>query len=180
MNRAEFETHWPMLMRGAQQGDRESYRRLLEEIGPRVSRFLQRRIRRKEDIADLYQSILLDVHAGRHTYDPRRPFEPWLFAIARHVLNRYLAGDSRQRAYVELADMVDGGADPASERTVESMIGEALARMTEEQRTAFRLVKIDGMSLQDAARETGSSLSAVKSRAHRAYEIFKNAVEETR
>jgi RNA polymerase sigma-70 factor (ECF subfamily) len=180
MKKADFEERWPEMMRKAQNGDRVAYRQLLEEIGPRVDRYLQRRIRREEDIPDLHQSVLLNVHAGRHTYDARRPFEPWLFAIARHSLNRYLKKESRQRAYVELVDMVDGRADPAAERTVESMMGEALAKMTEEQRTAFRLVKMDGLTLREAARETGSSVSAVKSRAHRAYEIFRNAVKEMR
>jgi len=37
------------------------------------------------DLEDVYQEVLLAVHRVRHTYDARRPFEPWLFAIARFV-----------------------------------------------------------------------------------------------
>ena len=34
------------------------------------------------DAEDAVQDILLTVHAVRYTYDPTRPFGPWLVAIA--------------------------------------------------------------------------------------------------
>ena len=60
------------------------------------------------------------------------------------------------------------------------MIAEALEKMTEQQQTAFRLVKIEGMSLEEAAKQTDSSIAAMKTRTHRAYKIFKRAVMEMR
>ena len=43
--------------------------------------FLAPRTHTKCDIDDLPQEILITVHKARHTYDPRKPFYPWLCAI---------------------------------------------------------------------------------------------------
>src|SRR6516165_12381243 len=76
------------LMKAAQAGDGRSYTRLLEEITPQLRRIVwsQRSFLQKEDIEDLVQDILLSVHAVRATYDPERPFIPWLLAITRNRL----------------------------------------------------------------------------------------------
>src|ERR1051326_6581881 len=76
------------LMRSAHAGNAEAYTRLLEEITPRIRQFVrgQRAFLSAADIEDLVQDILISVHAVRATYDPPRPFMPWLFAIARNRL----------------------------------------------------------------------------------------------
>lgn len=178
MKKAEFVAHWPGLMKQAQKGDKESYRQLLDEIGPRILWFLKRRVKNDDDTADLYQTAIMQIHAGRHTYDSNKPLEPWLFAITRHVLNRYLKKHRSQRDYVDLIDLIEAQDDVSSERTVESMMAYALEQMTEEQRVAFVLAKIEGLSLEEADKQTGSSIAAIKTRAHRAYKVFKQAVME--
>jgi DNA-directed RNA polymerase specialized sigma24 family protein len=73
-------------MERAQQGDRVAYGALLTDVTPPILRFLSRRIADQHEREDVYQDTLMALHCARHTYDPSRPFEPWLFAIARHVL----------------------------------------------------------------------------------------------
>jgi len=75
------------LMQAAQAGSAEAYVQLLHEITPRIRRIVRRRHGRgsgTEDVEDLVQDILLSVHAVRATYDPQRPFMPWLIAITRN------------------------------------------------------------------------------------------------
>src|SRR5579862_6898885 len=76
------------LMRAAQAGDGHSYAQLLEKITPRLRRIVrsQRPFLQLEEIEDVVQEILLSVHAVRATYDPERPFIPWLLAITRNRL----------------------------------------------------------------------------------------------
>src|SRR5262245_9212772 len=76
------------LMQAAQAGDAQAYVRLLKEITPRLRQIVrrQRSFVSAEDIEDLVQDILLSLHAVRATYDPQRPFMPWLMAITRHRL----------------------------------------------------------------------------------------------
>src|SRR2546421_2162566 len=82
------DNHFGELMRAAQAGDAAAYVRLLEEITPRLRNIVraQRRFLETEDIEDLVQDVLLSVHAVRATYDPQRPFIPWLLAIMRNRL----------------------------------------------------------------------------------------------
>jgi len=74
------------LMRSAQDGDRAAYAGLLRDIVPLLRGAVRRRRRslQPQDVEDLVQDILLSLHAVRATYDPERPFLPWLMAIARN------------------------------------------------------------------------------------------------
>ena len=74
------------LMAAAQRGDADAYGELLNEIGPVLMRFLRARVRDAQEAEDLYQETLMAIHRARHGYDAARPFEPWLFAIARHIV----------------------------------------------------------------------------------------------
>src|ERR1700730_4577554 len=75
-------------MRAAQAGDGDAYRALLTAVTPRIRRLVRARrgFLGPADVEDLVQDVLLSVHAVRATYDPSRPFMPWLLAIVRHRL----------------------------------------------------------------------------------------------
>ena len=75
--------NWSSLMARAQRGDRAAYSVLLEEVAPFLRLLASRRLQNAEDVEDAVQDTLLTIHAIRHVYDPRRPFGPWLAAIAR-------------------------------------------------------------------------------------------------
>src|SRR5262249_38397506 len=84
-NQADDQT-LEMLMRAAQGGDGRAYTRLLKRITPHLRRMIrhQRQLLPSADIEDLVQDVLLSLHAVRATYDPARPFMPWLVAIAQN------------------------------------------------------------------------------------------------
>ena len=85
--RARSRAQW---MADAQRGNAEAYRALLDDIGPELMGFLRARVPDSQDLADLYQETFLALHRSRHTYEAPRPVEPWLFAIAAHVVARHL------------------------------------------------------------------------------------------
>src|SRR6202790_2922761 len=76
------------LMRSAQGGDADAYAALMQELAVRVRRIVRHRRAFLEhaDVEDLVQDVLLSVHAVRATFDPTRPFVPWLLAITRNRL----------------------------------------------------------------------------------------------
>ncbi len=91
------------LMRAAQDGDTAAYERLLKSLIGLLRRTVRQRrpFLQPADIEDIVQDILLSLHAVRSTYDPGRPFMPWLMAIARNRMadaaRRYvLAGRTRR------------------------------------------------------------------------------------
>src|SRR5262249_14827735 len=83
---ASRDRHFASLMASAQDGDRAAYAELLTQVAPLLRRWIQsrRRFIQAADIEDLVQDTLLSVHAARATYDPGRPFLPWLMTIAHN------------------------------------------------------------------------------------------------
>jgi len=81
--------NWSLLMTRAQDGDRQAYRALLEDMTPYLRSVAGRCFKEASDVEDTVQDVLLTVHAIRHAYDPGRPFGPWLLAIAnRRIIDR--------------------------------------------------------------------------------------------
>src|ERR1035437_9835579 len=95
---APGDDEWAMLMARAQGGDAASYRQLLIAVTPYLRAIAARHHRDRSDVEDSLQDVLLTVHAVRHTYDPMRPFKPWLVAIARRRIIDRLRAQGRRRA----------------------------------------------------------------------------------
>ena len=158
-------------MARAQAGDRDAYRSLLEEIGPIVLGWLRRWLTDAEDLADVYQDTLVHLHRARHTYDPTRAFEPWLFAIARNAAADHGRRRRRRRAW-ETA--VDDLPEVAMEgEAFEPALAEALRALPQPQREAFTMLTLEGLAEGDAAARAGVSPGALKVRAHRAYKALR-------
>ncbi len=158
-------------MRLAQEGDSGAYRELLDDSSSLLRRYLAKHIRGKDDLEDVLQEVLLSVHRGRHSYDPGRPFEPWLFAIARNVKADYLRRTiSRQTWEVLVDEQPEQAAQPESSAR---LLSEALDSLPESQREAFRHLKIEGRSVEEAAALVGTTEGNLRVRAHRAYKALR-------
>ena len=163
---------WSICMARAQEGDREAYRRLLEEIAPYLRSLAARLIRDRSDVEDAVQDALLSVHAVRHTYDPMRPFGPWLVAIARR---RFVDGLRRRgrAASREIPLEAEHETFEAPETNFQDAtsdgraVREALEGLPPGQREAIRMLKLEEMSLKEAAAASGMSVAALKVATHR-------------
>jgi RNA polymerase sigma factor (sigma-70 family) len=152
------------LMRRMQRGDPDACRALLDDIGASLTRFLRRRIADPNELEDVYQEVLMAVFEARHTYQPNRPFEPWLFAIARNVTADSLRRRWSRAKWEELvADAPEQPADDSS-LTAPDLV-DVLAQIPADQREAFELLKVDGLPVAAAAEQAGVSVAALKVRA---------------
>jgi RNA polymerase sigma-70 factor, ECF subfamily len=170
---AASEPDWSDLMAAAQDGDSAAYRRLLEEVTPYIRSLARRRHRDAGDVEEAVQDVLLTVHAIRHTYDPKRPFGPWLVAIAKRRIVDRLRRESRRRARETTLEAArETFAMPAANLPEETMDGRALRAAVERlppgQRQAIKLLKLQELSLSEAAVASGMSVSALKAATHRA------------
>ena len=173
------ESAWAELMRSAQAGDKVCYDQLLRAITPFI-RNLSRRYCRNPDLAeDVVQDVLLTVHRIRHTWDPRRPFSPWLAAIAaRRGIDR-IRRDSRISRFEVSDDLaVETFATPATNNDTGALqaieaIEPLLAALPARQRLALEAVKIRGLSVAQAATESGQSVAALKVNVHRAVKALR-------
>ncbi|WP_316151529.1 sigma-70 family RNA polymerase sigma factor [Cupriavidus sp. BIC8F] len=173
---------WSAMMARAQDGDRAAYRRLLEGITPYVRALAARQVRNRGDIEDAVQDVLLTVHAVRHTYDPARPFGPWLVAIAHRRIIDGLRRRGRTSSHespldTEQETISDPGAN-ILERAVDArVVRDAVERLPLGQREALRMLKLEEMSLKEAAAASGMSVSALKVATHRALKTLRKMFE---
>lgn len=164
---APGQDEWGRLMAAALAGHKGAYNHLLGEIQPWLERYFTRRL--PMSIAeDLAQECLIAVHQKRHTYEPGRPFRPWLATIARYKWIDRLRAMGR-RPTVSLEEEVHEPQVDDHEFSVTSAIvlEELLARLRPAQTAVIRLVKLKGYSIEEAAAMTGQSESLVKVNIHR-------------
>jgi RNA polymerase sigma-70 factor (ECF subfamily) len=172
------------LMRAAQGGGTQAYVLLLKEITPRLRQIVraQRRFLTAEDIEDIVQDVLLSLHAVRATYDPRRPFMPWLIAIVRHRLADAARRHTRRAAHEVQVENVpvtfsDDGANIANDGYRDpDELRHAIRDLPPGQRDAIEMLKLREMSLKEAAAASGSSIGALKVSVHRAMAALRKAL----
>jgi RNA polymerase sigma factor (sigma-70 family) len=154
-------------MAAALEGNGGAYNRLLNEIRPWLYRYYARRLPLTM-ADDATQDTLMAVHQKRHTYEPGRPFRPWLGAIARYKWIDRLRAMGRQPT-VSLDEELFEPSVEGHESTVTSAIvlEELLSKLKPAQISVIRLVKIKGFSIEEAAAMTGQSESLVKVNIHR-------------
>ncbi len=169
--------NWDQLMAAAQVGDASAYRTLLDELSPWLRRYYARRLP-PAMTEDAVQDVLLAVHEKRHTYDPARPFGPWIAAIAR-----YKWIDRLRSLKVEASEPLDeniGVPDHGDSVVAGSTFQQLLAELRPPQADAIRLVKLEGYSIEEASRATGQSISLVKVNIHRGLRRLANIIKATR
>jgi RNA polymerase sigma factor (sigma-70 family) len=175
--RNEAKDQWlSALMRSAQTGDRVAYASLLREIAQILERVVQRRVwfLPEPDREDLVQDILLSLHAARATYDPKRPFMPWLMSIAYNRMTDNARHNSRRFSSEVLVDEIpefiadDGAGVSSSAYGDQEALRQAVKNLPRAQRKAIELLKLRELSLKEAAATTGMSTGALKVAVHRA------------
>lgn len=173
-------------MRAAQAGDAQAYARLLRDVTPRLHRIVrrQRQFLPAADIEDLVQDILISLHAVRTTYDPGRPFMPWLTTIARNRLVDGARRYARQKAHEVNVDeypvtFSEEGTNTDSElyRDPEAL-KQAIQDLPPGQREAVEMLKLREMSLKEAAAASGTSVGALKVSVHRAMGALRKALSK--
>lgn len=170
------ETTLARLMVASQKGDQQSYSVLLSEIQLWLQRFFRRRCP-PHQIDDLVQEVMMAVHNKRSSYDPQRAFLPWLAAIARyrwvdHLRKVYRSGEDALEDF-------DAPTDSEEEAVLARISLERLfVQLPEKQADAIEMVKIEGLSIREAAVRTGQSESAVKVNIHRGLKKLSALIEK--
>ena len=156
-------------MASAQAGDEADYHTLLTELSRAIKYYLLSRIGAQHFIEDCVQDTLIAVHQARHTYDPRRRFKPWLFAIVRHkaidTLRRQRSQQQLLRRQEDMPLQEHNHTDDLDNKITQGRLMDCLSP---QHREVLTLTKFIGLSNAEAAVRLSISESAVKVRVHRA------------
>lgn len=163
-------------------GDARAFRELYALISPRLFGYLVKISRHRTLAADLLQQTFMKVHRSRAAYIRGADPEPWFYAIAhrtfidevrkqqRDIVR--LGEDRDPDASVGLTGESDEHAGPADPELVTAAMS-ALALLPQDQRQAVVLTKLQGRTLAEAAEIAGTSVTAMKVRAHRGYKALR-------
>ena len=162
-------------------GDSAAHRALLERLSLRLRAYYKSRLgrigRSATEAEDLVQETLLAVHVQRHTYDPEEPLTPWVHAIARYKLIDHLR---RTRASLAELPIDQAGEIMAQDDHVAAEsaydLQRLLSRLPQKMRRAIQCVKLDGLSVTEAAHRCEISVSAVKVNVHRGLKALAAAI----
>ena len=160
-----------------QQADPEAPAALVAALSPALLRFFRSQVASREHADDLLQETWLRIHRVRHTYRPGEPVLPWVYAIARRVR---VDGYRRTRRITMHEIVMEVLPEPPAQvepRDQLPAFDTLVAALPESQREVLTMLKVGGLSLEEVARATSSTVGAVKQKAHRAYERLRKLIQ---
>ena len=175
-----------VLMLASLDGDAASHRALLDRLSHRLRAYYKAKLARigrgAAEAEDLVQEAVLAIHFKRHTYDPAEPLTPWVHAIARYKLIDFLRRNRASRADVpiEEANAIMAHDDNVSAESTYD-VKRLMERLPKNMRCSIEAVKLDGLSIAEAAVRCGISEPGVKVNIHRGLKALATLINrETR
>jgi len=166
-------------------GDASAFRELYALVSPRLLGYLLKMARQRAVAEDLLQQTFLKVHRARTAYVRGADPIPWIYAIAhrtfldearkqKRAVVRVPEGDELPEQQADLRGESDDRRDePRADTELLGAALDALAELPTQQREAVVLTKLDGKSVAEAAEIAGTTVGAMKVRAHRGYEALR-------
>jgi RNA polymerase sigma-70 factor, ECF subfamily len=180
------ETELKALMLASLEGNALSHRALLERLSLRLRAYYKAKLavlgRGTAEAEDLVQETVLAIHLKRHTYDPQELLTPWVYAIARYKLIDFLRHNRMSLTAAPIDEACDVMAvdDSASAESTFDL-RQLMKRLPEGMQCAIEAVKLDGLSVAEAATRCGLSESGVKVNIHRGLKTLAKLIsQETR
>ncbi len=161
----------------AQRGEEEAYAELLVLLTAATRNYVRSRVGSLAPwIDDAVQETLVAVHHARHTFDGRRPFAPWFYAIARHRFVDVLRREQRVRQHEichEVWPDLASAADDCTDRVDMDAVQQALASLPSRQREIVEALKLRDESVRDISARLDMTMTSVKVTAHRGYRTLR-------
>ncbi len=178
------------LMRRVQAGDAGALEELIRSSEALLRRHLERYVP-AADADDLLQELWLRVWQRAGQWDGRGRPIAWLIVIATNLALNHLRG-RRETVPLEafpdeeVPDVATLGGDaivPGPEEQVAwrqqlTRVQEVLAQLPPDKQEALRLVRVQGLKLEEAARVLDIPLGTLKSRLHHAHRLLMEHFEE--
>jgi RNA polymerase sigma-70 factor (ECF subfamily) len=161
------------LMTQYQSADPAALDELVRKVSPPLLRYFSSSQFGRNEAEDMMQDCWMRIHRSRHTYRSSEPVMPWIYAIAHHTrLDAY----RKWRRLAAREVLVASVPDTLHQKTPEARQDDfkrLISTLPDSQREVLFMLKVSGMSLEEIARATASTVGAVKQRARRAYSTLR-------
>ena len=181
LSHSRDEQELSLLMRKAQNGDGEAYKQLLTRIEKMLQSFVRKSV--NADMAeDVIQEIILGIHSKRHTFNTEQFFLPWFYAIARYKVVDYIRLKKKQEVLLfdhgDFERVIDSDVSGIMDSITVDHLEGMFSELPEKQRDILKSVKIDGLSIKEAAEKMNLSESDIKINIHRALKRLRHLFRE--
>ncbi len=160
------------LMQKVKNGDLDSLAPLFEKYHVRLYNFFLRLTQNKDISRDLTQNVFRRIISYRKSYDNKWKFKSWMYQIARNVHLKHYQENKFLRSDFHETDKLEVDSKSALEEmdmeSKKSTLYEALNQLSPEQRELLELSRFQGLKYQEISEITGSSVTAIKVKVHRA------------
>lgn len=152
------------------EGDPDAAAALYEQYGGAVFTVALSILDNRELAADATQQTFVKAWKSAGSYDPTRPFPPWIYSIARRAAIDIWRAEKHRDLNTASEETEIAETPPGIEHAWQRFeVRTALNDLTEEEREVIRLTHYDGYTHSQAAEVLGVSVGTVKSRSHRAH-----------
>ena len=158
-----------------QRAEPAAFEELVRRLSPLLLRYFRSSRVDGAGAEDMLQDCWIRIHHSRHSYHASEPVLPWIYAIARYTrLDAYRKRRRRERREVLVASVPESSnqTQPSASEDFDQLI----AALPDSQREVLVMLKVAGMSLEEVARATSSTVGAVKQKVHRAYVTLRRAM----
>ena len=158
-------------------GDRSAYREVVLACADRLVAILYRILGDLEDARDVSQEAFARAYANLDRFELGRPFEPWLYRIARNLAYNHLEAKGRRlegrvpRESEEALEAVEGGEDPgrqAHEAEREERVRRLLEALRPNYREVMTLRYLARLEYREIAERMGIPIGTVRTWLRRA------------
>lgn len=163
------------LLERAQQGDRLALDQIMILSQRRVVSTAWRLLGNEEDARDATQEVFLKAFKYLSSFDPERDFNGWLYGITVNVCHDHMRkrqqrakhfsslDTSREEGRLEELTSADVDAGEVVMREQQkALIGRALAKLTDNERTVIVLRDLEGVPAKEVARMLNASVGTVR------------------
>lgn len=162
-------------------GDQEAYRALFDYYFDELYRTAYVLVKSPADADDAVQETFIRIFQSLHTYDPNRPFRPWLHRILLNVCKdlwrrRKWFFLPIEQAY-DLRDNLQGPEDTMIQDEELARLAQAIRELSPKHQAVVVLYFLNDMRISDVAEVVGVPEGTVKSRLHHAIRALRKRLE---
>jgi len=159
-----------MLKWAMSQQDRKALAALHAKYYAIIRHHIASRVDSAADAEDLAQDVFVELCKGNGQYDGQRNAEQYLLGVAANIIHKHYRKTARSPNTVPIEQIGDIPAEPMAEDGLNPAITEIVAKLPPNAHQALKLRFADGLSNQEAAKQSGCLINTFRKRVHYALE----------
>lgn len=185
---ASYNTEESELIDLAKSGDKKAMAQLVKNYEQTIYNFAFKICRHRDKAENITQETFFSMVKNLKQFDSKSKLSTWLYRIvANHCL--MLARKEKNRQFVSIDDddslyndekyTIDYSRLPTKyteNEELKKVLDDAISKLSPDYRMIFLLRDVEGLSTEETAEASDLSISAVKSRLHRARAFLRNEI----